>query len=123
MILMMMMMMMMMMTNRTRGAVALPNPMGPFRARLSKEVLTDGLSDYWERRDDSAWYRIHVGARKKFFGTTNEDLPPGGPSHDELDTVRVTHMRGLDAVGNWVRDVVITMLLTIGTSRVDFGQV
>ena len=42
--------------------------------------------------------------RKKFFGTTNEDLPPGGPSHEELDTVRVTHMRGLDAVGNWVRD-------------------
>ena len=36
-------------------------------------------------------------------GTTNEDLPPGGPSHEELDTVRVTHMRGLDAVGNWVR--------------------
>ena len=33
-----------------------------------------------------------------------EDLPPGGPSHEELDTVRVTHMRGLDAVGNWVRD-------------------
>ena len=44
-----------------------------------------------------------VEVRKKFFGTTNEDLPPGGPSHEELD-VRVTHMRGLDAVGNWVRD-------------------
>ena len=38
--LMILMMMMMMMTNRTRGAVALPNPMGPFRARLSKEVVT-----------------------------------------------------------------------------------
>ena len=63
------------------------------------------ISDYWERHDeDSAWYRIHVEARKKFFGATNEDLPPGGPSHEELDTVRVTHMRGLDAVSNWIRD-------------------
>ena len=74
----------------------------------SKAVQGSGdacVSDYWERHDeDSAWYRIHVEVRKKFFGTTNEDLPPGGPSHEELDTVRVTHMRGLDAVGNWVRD-------------------
>ena len=63
------------------------------------------VSDYWERRDeDSAWCRIHVKVRKKFFGATNENLPPGGPSHEELDTVRVTHMRGLDAVGTWVRD-------------------
>ena len=31
-------------------------------------------------------------------------FPPSGPSHEELDTVRVTHMRGLDAVGKWVRD-------------------
>ena len=70
----------------------------------SKAVQGGGdacISDYWERHDeDSAWYRIHVKVRKKFFGTTNEDLPPGGPSHEELDT----HMRGLDAVGNWVRD-------------------
>ena len=74
----------------------------------SKAVQGGGdacVSDYWERHDeDSAWYRIHVKVRKKFFGTTNEGLPPGGPSHEELDTVRVTHMRGLDAVGNWVRD-------------------
>ena len=85
------------MTNRTRGAVALPSLMGSFRARLSNEVAC--VSDYWERHDeDSAWYRIHVEVRKKFFGTTNEDLPPGGPSHEELDTVRATHMRGLDAV-------------------------
>ena len=69
------------------------------------------VSDYWERHDeDSAWYRIHVEVRKKFFGTTNEDLPPGGPSHEELDTVRVTHMRGL-----------VTMLPIIGISRVVFG--
>ena len=62
------------------------------------------VSDCWERHDeDSAWYRIHVEVRKKFFGTTNENLPPGGPSHEELNIVRVTHTRGLDAVGNWVR--------------------
>ena len=77
-------------------------------ADQSKAVQGSGdacVSDYWERHDeDSAWYRIHVEVRKKFFGTTNEDLPPGGPSHEELDTVRVTHMRGLDAVGNCVRD-------------------
>ena len=42
--------------------------------------------------------------RKKFFGATGEDLPPGGPTQDELDTVRVTHMRGIDATGDWVRD-------------------
>ena len=35
-----MMMMMMTMADRTRGAIALPNPMGPIRARLSKEVVT-----------------------------------------------------------------------------------
>ena len=67
----------------------------------SKTVQGGGdacVSDYWERHDeDSAWYRVHVEARKKFFGTTNEDLLPGGPSHEELDTVRVTHMRGLFA--------------------------
>ena len=72
----------------------------------SKAVQGGGdacISDYWERHDeDSAWYRVHVEVRKKFSGT--EGLPPGGPSHEELDTVRVTHMRGLDAVGNWVRD-------------------
>ena len=63
------------------------------------------VSDYWERRDeDNAWYRIHTEVRKKFFRTTNEDLSPGGPSHEELDTVRDTRMRGLAAVGNWVRD-------------------
>ena len=34
------------------------------------------VSDYWERHDeDSAWYRIHVEVRKKFFGTTNEERP------------------------------------------------
>ena len=77
-------------------------------ANQSKAVQGGGdacISDYWERHDeDSAWYRIHVEVQKKFFGATNEDLPPGGPSHEELDTVRVTHMRGLDAVGNWIRD-------------------
>ena len=57
------------------------------------------ISDYWERHDeDSAWYRSHVEVRKKLFGTTNEDLPPGGPSHEELDTVRATHMRVLPSV-------------------------
>ena len=62
------------------------------------------VSGYWERHDeDSAWYRIRVEVRKKFFAT-NEDLPAGGPSHEELDTVRVTHMRGLDAVSNPIRD-------------------
>ena len=75
----------------------------------SKEAASgDGderVSDYWERHDeDNAWYRVHVDVRKKFFGATNEDLPPGGPTQEEIDTVRVTHMRGIDAVGNWVRD-------------------
>ena len=61
-------------------------------ANQSKAVQGGGD---WERHDeDSAWYRIHVEVRKKFFGATNEDLPLGGPSHEELDTVRVTHMRG-----------------------------
>ena len=82
-----------MMTIRTRGAVALPSLMGSFRARLSKEVVTHAS----QITGSGATRTAHVEARKKFFGTTNEDLPPGGPSHEELDTVRVTHMRGLDA--------------------------
>ena len=35
-----MILMMMTMTSRTRGAVALPSLMGPFKARLSKGVAT-----------------------------------------------------------------------------------
>ena len=77
-------------------------------AVLKQIVQGDGderVSDYWERHDeDNAWCRVHVDVRKKFFGATNEDLPPGGPTQEEIDTSRVTHMRGIDAVGNWVRD-------------------
>ena len=63
------------------------------KGTIQNQAIREGgdarVSDFWERRDeDSAWYRIHVEVRKRFFGTTNEDLPPGGPSHEELDTVR-----------------------------------
>ena len=92
------------MGSRTRGGDNSSKSKGFIQSQAVQEGGDACVSDYWERRDkDKAWCRIHVEVRKKFFGATNEDLPPG-PSHEELDTVRVTHMGGLNAVGNWVRD-------------------
>ena len=92
----MILMRMMMMTNRTRGAVALPSPMGSFRARLSKEVVTHAsqITGSGTTRTvlgiafTSKCGRSSSGRRMRTFLQVVHRM--------ELDTVRVTHMRGLD---------------------------
>ena len=54
--------------------------------------------------EENSWHRYHVQARKDFFGDDSKPLPPDGPSHDDLDDVRITHCHFLDSKEEVYRD-------------------